>query len=97
LAGRARRRNDADKRELVENLLEHSPEFAELWARHEVAARRMQRKTFLTAFGPITLDCEVLATPDGQQLDGESAPSQSWATRRWADRRPPCTIGMLCP
>ena len=39
-----------------------------------VAARHMQRKTFLTAVGPITLDCEVLATPDGQQLDGESAP-----------------------
>lgn len=64
----ARRRNDADMRELVESLLEHSAEFAELWARHEVAVRRMQRKTFRTRVGPITLDCEVLATADSQQL-----------------------------
>lgn len=75
----ARRRTDADMRELVENLLEHSPEFAELWARHEVAARRMQRKTFLTRVGPITLDCEVLATTDGQQLVVLTPPSGSSA------------------
>lgn len=61
-------RNDPDMRELVEALLEHSREFAELWARHEVAVRRMQRKTFLTRVGAITLDCEVLATVDGQHL-----------------------------
>ena len=48
----ARRRTDADMRELVDGLLEHSPEFAALWARHEVAVRRMQRKTFLTTVGP---------------------------------------------
>jgi hypothetical protein len=64
----ARRRNDADMRELVEGLLEHSSEFAELWARHEVSVRRMRRKTFLTRVGAITLDCEVLATTDGQHL-----------------------------
>jgi transcriptional regulator with XRE-family HTH domain len=64
----ARRPDDADMRELVEALLEHSPEFADLWARHEVATRRMDRKTFLTRVGPITLDCEVLATTDGQRL-----------------------------
>ena len=64
----ARRRKDADMRELVEGLLAHSREFAELWARHEVAVRRMQRKTFLTRVGAITLDCEVLATTDGQHL-----------------------------
>lgn len=64
----ARRRNDADMRELVGALLEHSPEFAELWARHEVAVRRMQRKTFRTKVGAITLDCEVLGTADSQHL-----------------------------
>ena len=64
----ARRRTDADMRELVDGLLEQSPEFAALWARHEVAVRRMQRKTFLTTVGPITLDCEVLVTADGQML-----------------------------
>ncbi|MDZ4270591.1 MAG: helix-turn-helix transcriptional regulator [Mycobacterium sp.] len=41
----ARRRNDADMQALVGGLLERSTEFAELWARHEVAVRRMQRKT----------------------------------------------------
>jgi transcriptional regulator with XRE-family HTH domain len=75
----ARRRNDADMGELVGNLMEHSPEFAELWARHEVAARRMQRKTFLTRVGPITLDCEVLATTDGQQLVVLTPPAGSLA------------------
>ncbi|MGE0219811.1 helix-turn-helix transcriptional regulator [Mycolicibacterium sp.] len=64
----ARRRHDADVRELVDGLLDRSPEFAALWARHEVAARRMQRKTFQTRVGPITLDCEVLATVEGQRL-----------------------------
>jgi transcriptional regulator with XRE-family HTH domain len=64
----ARRRTDADMSELVESLQRQSPEFAELWARHEVANRHMQRKTFLTRVGPITLDCEVLATTDGQRL-----------------------------
>ena len=91
----ARRRNDADMRELVEGLLEHSREFAELWARHEVAVRRMQRKTFLTRVGAITLDCEVLATTDGQTPRdpgptawivgvGEAAPTGS---RGGSDRR----------
>lgn len=75
----ARRPADTDMRELVENLLDHSAEFAELWARHEVAVRRMQRKTFLTRVGPITLDCEVLATTDGQQLVVLTPPAGSSA------------------
>lgn len=64
----ARRRNDADMREVVGALQEHSAEFAQLWARHEVAVRRIQRKTFPTAVGTITLDCELLATIDCQHL-----------------------------
>ena len=64
----ARRPSDTDMAELVDTLLRQSSEFAELWARHEVAVRRMQRKTFLTAVGPITLDCEVLSTEDSQRL-----------------------------
>lgn len=78
----ARRRTDADMNELVESLLEHSPEFAELWARHEVATRRMQRKTFLTRVGPIALDCEVLATADGQQLVVLTPPAGSSALEK---------------
>ncbi|MGB3486388.1 MAG: helix-turn-helix transcriptional regulator [Mycobacterium sp.] len=64
----ARRRHDADMTELVDNLLEHSVEFAELWARHEVAVRRRQQKTFQTRVGELHLDCEVLATDDSQTL-----------------------------
>ena len=75
----ARRRGDADMRDLVEGLLEHSPEFADLWARHEVATRRAQRKTFVTRIGPITLDCEVLATTDGQRLVVLTPPAGSSA------------------
>lgn len=75
----ARRRADADMCELVEGLLERSAEFAELWARHEVATRRMQRKTFLTRIGPIALDCEVLATTDGQQFVVLTPPAGSSA------------------
>lgn len=55
-------------RELVDGLLKHSREFNELWTPHEVAVRRTQCKTFLTRFGPIASNCEVLATADGQQL-----------------------------
>ncbi|WP_424736910.1 hypothetical protein [Mycobacterium sp.] len=82
MAGRARRRNDADKRELVENLLEHSPEFAELWARHEVAARRMQPPRTVSSwwFSP---------RPLGPRRWRISVCSQSWGTRRWAGSRPP--------
>ena len=47
--------------------------------RHEVAARRMQRKTFATKVGPITLDCEVLATYDGQNLVVLTPPAGSSA------------------
>lgn len=64
----ARRRADPDMAELVENLLRHSAEFAALWARHEVAVRRVQQKTFGTAVGAITLDCEVLSTDGSQTL-----------------------------
>lgn len=39
----------------------------------------MQRKTFLTRVGPITLDCEVLATTDGQHLVVLTPPSGSSA------------------
>ncbi len=75
----ARRRHDADVRELVEALLASSTEFADLWARHEVAVRRMQRKTFVTKVGPITLDCEVLATHDNQNLVVLTPPAGSSA------------------
>jgi hypothetical protein len=39
----------------------------------------LQRKTFLTRVGPITLDCEVLAASDGQQLVVLTPPAGSSA------------------
>lgn len=75
----ARRRADADMAELIDNLLAHSTEFAELWSRHEVVARRMQQKTFRTAVGPITLDCEVLVTEHNQSLVILTPPAGSTA------------------
>lgn len=75
----ARRRTDADMAELVDNLLAHSTEFAELWARHEVATRRLQQKTFQTRVGPITLDCEVMATDHNQTLVVLTPPAGSTA------------------
>jgi transcriptional regulator with XRE-family HTH domain len=75
----ARRRDDADMAELIDNLLAHSSEFAELWARHEVAVRRMQQKTFSTRVGPVTLDCEVLATDHNQTLVVLTPPAGSTA------------------
>ncbi|WP_329572681.1 helix-turn-helix transcriptional regulator [Kitasatospora sp. NBC_01266] len=58
----AARSADPQVRELVEDLLAASAEFRELWARHDVAVRRVDRKTFLhPEVGAIELDCEVLA------------------------------------
>ncbi|HUQ58118.1 helix-turn-helix transcriptional regulator [Lentzea sp.] len=49
--------------ELVEALRAESAEFAELWAQHDVAVRRSDRKRFLhPALGLVELDFDVLAT-----------------------------------
>ncbi|UUT36337.1 helix-turn-helix transcriptional regulator [Microbacterium elymi] len=54
--------------ELVRALQEVSPEFAELWDRHEVAARFEDHKTLIhPELGPIELDCQVLFTEDQSQ------------------------------
>lgn len=55
---------------LVTQLLTASPEFAEVWARHEVAAHSEQRKTLVhRELGEIELDCQVLHSEDrGQRL-----------------------------
>ncbi|MEO3799989.1 helix-turn-helix transcriptional regulator [Nonomuraea sp. B1E8] len=55
---------------LVDRLQDASAEFRRLWAEHEVAVRRADRKTVLHArVGRLTMDCETLVTPDqGQQL-----------------------------
>jgi transcriptional regulator with XRE-family HTH domain len=66
----ARRHQDADVRALVDALLVESPEFAELWERHEVGVRHLEQKRFVDPrIGELTVDCETLATDvDGQRL-----------------------------
>ena len=55
---------------LVEQLLAAGGEFAEVWARHEVAAHLEQRKTLVhPELGEIALDCQILHSEDrGQRL-----------------------------
>ncbi len=55
---------------LVAQLLAVSPEFAEVWAQHEVAAHSEQRKTLVhPELGEMQLDCQVLHSEDrGQRL-----------------------------
>ena len=53
---------------LVEELRDGSPEFARLWARHDVQAAPMLTKTFRhPAVGEITVDCDSLAISDRDQ------------------------------
>jgi transcriptional regulator with XRE-family HTH domain len=53
--------DDPEARAIADALLEQSPEFAALWAEHEVAARSSQRKTIVhPTVGTMALDCQVL-------------------------------------
>lgn len=54
--------------ELVAELTRLSPEFVELWERHEVARRFEDHKVLVhPEVGPIEVDCQVLFTEDQQQ------------------------------
>jgi len=66
----SRRHQDADVRALVDALAAESPEFAEIWERHEVGVKHLQHKRFVhPRIGELTVDCETLATDeDGQRL-----------------------------
>jgi transcriptional regulator with XRE-family HTH domain len=53
--------DDALLRALIDDLLEVSPRFAQLWEQRPVAQRNASRKTIdHPEVGPITLDCDVL-------------------------------------
>ncbi|WP_030864985.1 helix-turn-helix transcriptional regulator [Streptomyces sp. NRRL S-37] len=69
-AAAGRRAGDPTVTGLVERLSAASARFRRLWAEHEVAVRRADRKTFLhPRVGRVLMDCETLVTPDqGQQL-----------------------------
>jgi hypothetical protein len=54
--------------ELVRELLEISPEFVDLWERHEVARRFEDHKVLIhPELGAIELDCQALFTEDQSQ------------------------------
>jgi hypothetical protein len=64
----ARYPDDTGVRELVDDLLANSPEFAGLWAQHEVRVQRRMCKTVLhPVVGPIEMQSEMLHIPDGDQ------------------------------
>jgi transcriptional regulator with XRE-family HTH domain len=65
-----RRSGEAGVAGLVDRLRAASADFRRLWAEHEVAVRRADRKTFVhPRVGHLLMDCETLVTPDqGQQL-----------------------------
>ncbi|AXK34765.1 XRE family transcriptional regulator [Streptomyces armeniacus] len=63
-----RRSGDPEVAGLVERLQAASAEFSRLWAAHEVAVRRADRKTLLhPRVGRLLMDCETLVTPDQRQ------------------------------
>ncbi|MEU7745618.1 helix-turn-helix transcriptional regulator [Nonomuraea sp. NPDC049158] len=65
-----RRSGDPTVAGLLDRLRAASADFRRLWAEHEVAVRRADRKTMLhPRVGRLVMDCETLVTPDqGQQL-----------------------------
>ncbi|MEQ4306047.1 helix-turn-helix transcriptional regulator [Plantactinospora sp. B6F1] len=67
-AAAGRRSGDPVVTGLVERLQTASADFRRLWAEHEVAVRRTDRKTILhPRVGRLLLDCETLVTPDQRQ------------------------------
>jgi transcriptional regulator with XRE-family HTH domain len=63
---------DADNTEgqaLVDQLLKDSPEFAAVWAEHEVVVRESSRKVIAhPRIGPIEVDCQILVAENEAQI-----------------------------
>jgi hypothetical protein len=67
-AAAGRRSGDPTVAGLVDRLQAASADFRRLWAEHEVAVRRADRKTMLhPRVGRLLMDCETLVTPDQRQ------------------------------
>lgn len=78
-----RRSGDAEVTGLVERLRAASADFRRLWAEHEVAVRRADRKTLLhPRVGPVVMDCETLVTPDQRQQLVVLTPADAEARER---------------
>jgi hypothetical protein len=59
---------DEEARHLVDDLIKASAEFAELWAAHDVAVRRNDRKRIVhPTLGTIEVNCLSLFSEDGRQ------------------------------
>jgi transcriptional regulator with XRE-family HTH domain len=72
--------------DLVQRLRQISPEFVEIWERHEVATRFEDHKVLVhPELGSIELDCQALFTEDqGQALLVLTAPPRSEAAEKLA-------------
>jgi transcriptional regulator with XRE-family HTH domain len=67
-AAAARGPRDTEAGPLIEELLEGSEEFAVLWAQHDVAVRRQDRKRIIhPELGKIEVNCLNLVSEDGRQ------------------------------
>jgi transcriptional regulator with XRE-family HTH domain len=65
----ARDRDDRRARAIIDQLLETSPEFAQLWSEHEVAIRLSDRKRMThPRVGTIELHCQQLIAADEGQI-----------------------------
>lgn len=63
-----RGKRDEESGAMVADLLRRSPEFAELWERHDVAVRRMDTKRILhPVLGVLHVNCLHLLAEDGSQ------------------------------
>lgn len=63
-----RRGKHSDASKLANRLIQHSTEFAEIWARQEVTRRFEDHKTVVhPEIGPIRFDCQALFTEDQTQ------------------------------
>lgn len=59
---------DSDANALVDALLDLSPQFADLWAQHDVAVRRKDRKRIVhPILGVLDVNCLTLLSEDGRQ------------------------------
>jgi transcriptional regulator with XRE-family HTH domain len=84
-AAAGRRAGDPTIAGFVDRLQTASGEFRRLWAEHEVAVRRADRKTLLhPRVGRMVLDCETLVTPDQRQKLLVLTPADDEARERLA-------------
>ena len=82
-AAAGRRPDDPEITGLVERLRAASADFRGLWAEHEVAVRRADRKTIVhPRVGPLVMDCETLMTPDQSQFLLVLTPADAEARER---------------